>query len=127
MKKLFFPSLIFLTILGGLLSVGALAANPPAPGPLPPPPATTLPNPLNTTGTIFDLVKKVVDWLVTTLAPIIATVMVIIGAFQMILAKGDPKLFDTGRKTVLYTVIGYAILLLGSVITTIVSDFLNVK
>jgi hypothetical protein len=84
-----------------------------------------LPNPLNTTGTIFDLVKKVIDWVGKTLAPIIATLMVIIGAFQMIFSNGDPKKFDTGRKTILYTVIGYAILLLGWGITTIVSDILK--
>lgn len=92
-----------------------------------PPGSKCLPNPLNSTDTVFDLIKKVVAWLVDFLAPLIATVMVIIGAFQMILAKGDPKLFDTGKKTVLYTVIGYAILVLGSVLTDIVSDFLNVK
>ena len=86
-----------------------------------------LPNPLNTTNTIFDLVKKVIDWLINSLAPIVATVMVIIGAFQMLLAKGDPKQFDTGKKTVLYTVLGYAILLLGWSLTAIVGDFLNVK
>jgi hypothetical protein len=86
-----------------------------------------LPNPLNTTSTVFELVEKVVSWLSFTLGPILVTAMVIIGSFQMLLAKGDPKAFETGKKTVLYTVIGYAILLLGSVLTDIVSDFLGIK
>lgn len=86
-----------------------------------------LPNPLSTTSTIFELVQKVINWLSFTLGPILVTAMVIIGAFQMLLAKGDPKAFETGKKTILYTVIGYAILVLGSVLTDIVSDFLSVK
>lgn len=86
-----------------------------------------LPNPLNTSSTVFDLVQKVINWLAFTIGPILVTVMVIVGAFQMLLAKGDPKAFDTGKKTVLYTIIGYAILLLGSVLTSIVTDFLKVK
>jgi hypothetical protein len=125
MKKLFFPSFFFLLILAGLASTNVLAEGP-TPKPLSPPPATTLPNPLNTTGTIFDLVKKVIDWLIKFLAPTVATVMVIYGAFQMILAKGDPKMYEVGKKTILYTILGYAILLLGSVLTDIVSDFLSV-
>ena len=116
---------MFLLILAGLTATNALAQIP-KPEPLPQPPATTLPNPLNTTGTVFDLVKKVVNWLVEFLAPMVATVMVIYGAFQMILAKGDPKMYEVGKKTILYTILGYAILLLGSVLTDIVSDFLSV-
>jgi hypothetical protein len=119
MKKLILFTLLVMT----LASFGVVAL---ADGPVTCPPGSKcLPNPLNSTNTVFDLVKKVVTWLVDFLAPLIATVMVIVGAFQMILAKGDPKAFDTGRKTVLYTVIGYAILLLGSNLTAIVSDFLN--
>lgn len=130
MKKLFIGSaFLSVLLLGSLVLIEAQAQTPgPDGNPVNCPAGTKcLPNPLNTNNTVFDLVQKVINWLAFTIGPILVTVMVIVGAFQMLLAKGDPKAFDTGKKTVLYTIIGYAILLLGSVLTSIVTDFLKVK
>ncbi|MEK7629941.1 MAG: pilin [Patescibacteria group bacterium] len=79
-------------------------------------------NPLGDTNDISDLIHKIVNWLVTLSAPI-AVGMIVWGAFQMIFAAGDPEKFKTGKKTILYTLIGYAIILIGWGITSIITNF----
>ncbi len=51
--------------------------------------------------------------------------MILIGAFQMLFSAGDPDKFQTGKKTILYTVIGYAIIFLSSVIISVVQNLLT--
>jgi hypothetical protein len=84
----------------------------------------SLPNPLSGADTFSGLLEKIVGWLITIGTPI-ATLMVIVGAFQMLFAQGDPKRFETGKKTILYTVIGYGIILIGWGFTTIIQDVLS--
>ncbi len=84
----------------------------------------SLPNPLAGTNTFTDLLRKIVDWMITIGAPI-ATVMIIVGAFQMVFAQGDPKRFEAGKNTILYTVIGYGIILIGWGFVTIIQDVLS--
>ena len=70
------------------------------------------------------LLKSIVNWLIE-IGAIVAVGMVIWGAFQMMFAGGDPEKFKTGRNTIFYTVVGYAILLIGWGITAIVKELLT--
>ena len=84
-----------------------------------------LPNPLGgSTCTIPDLLKKIVDFLVLIASPIAAG-MIIYGAFQILFAGGDPEKFKTGKRTILYTVVAYAIIFIGWGITSIIEDVLG--
>lgn len=51
--------------------------------------------------------------------------MIIIGAFQILFAAGDPEKFITGRRTIVYTAIAYAILLMARGIVAIIENFLT--
>lgn len=83
-----------------------------------------LPNPLGADATIEGLLRKIVTWLRDIAAPIAAG-MIIYGAYQMLFAAGDPEKFKVGRQTILYTVIGYAIIWIGWGITKIIEEFLS--
>lgn len=58
------------------------------------------------------------------LAPIVA-IIIIVGAFQMIFAQGEPEKFAKGQKTIVYSVIGFAIVLMAKGIIAIVQRLLS--
>lgn len=90
------------------------------------PSETKLINPLGSeVNDISSLLEKIVNWLIVIASPI-AVGMVMVGAFQMIFAGGDPEKFKTGKKTIIYVVIGYAIILIGWGITSIITSILSV-
>lgn len=117
MKKM--ASILFLFIaLFGIFQI-VVAANTPI----------TLENPLkNSDGSSVDsfgaLLKTIGDWLIKIGAPI-AVFMVIIGGFQIMISGGKPDKIKTGRATILWTVIGYAILIVGWGIVEIVTNLIG--
>lgn len=126
MKRIFIPLVAVL-----ILSVVAIAHAQTVPtstngtGTIPGDSQTiSLPNPLTGADTFTGLLHKIVTWMIEIGAPI-ATLMIIVGAFQMVFAAGDPDKFATGRKTILYTVIGYGIILIGWGFVTIIQDVLS--
>ena len=84
----------------------------------------SLPNPLGETETIPQLLEQIVRFLRDIASPIVA-IVVIYGAFQILFAAGDPEKFATGKKTILYAVIGYAIIWIGWGIAKIIEDFIG--
>lgn len=70
------------------------------------------------------LLTSIVNWFIKIGTPI-AVGMILIGAFQMMFAGGDPEKFKRGKLTILYTAIGYAIILIGWGLTSIIKDFLS--
>jgi len=84
-------------------------------------------NPLCTSGTgcpntIGEVLNKIVDGLVRYIAPPIVAIMVVVGAFQMLFTGGDPEKFQKGKKTIVYAVVGYAIILVAKGITLIIQS-----
>ncbi|MCL4499705.1 MAG: pilin [Chloroflexi bacterium] len=101
------------------------------PNPTPDSSTVTLTNPLCTGGqancqnsTATGLIKNIVGWIFTLATPI-AVGMIIVGALQMVTAAGSEDKFSTGKRTVLYAVIGYAIILIGWGITSIIQSILG--
>lgn len=86
----------------------------------------SLPNPLGANSTICSLLHRIIDWMVVIGAPI-ATGMIMIGAFQMMFAAGQPEKIATARRTIIYVAIGYAIILIGWGFVFIIADVLGVK
>ncbi len=80
-----------------------------------------LPNPLRVSS-IGDLINKIIDYLIIIAAPIL-TIMVLIGAFQIMFAEGNSEKWQTGKKTIVYAVIGYAIILLSKGISSLIANF----
>ncbi len=88
--------------------------------------ATTigLQNPLNV-GSIPDLIYAVLDWFVLAVGPAVAVIMIIYGAFNILTAGGDPKKFELGKKSILYAVVGYGIILIAEGVVLIVQKLLQ--
>ncbi|MDP2696156.1 MAG: pilin [bacterium] len=86
---------------------------------------TTLPNPIKSQ-TIPELLDTIVTYLIRIAVPIV-TIMIIIGAFQMLFATGDPAKFKKGKDTILFAVIGFAIVLVAKGITAIIKLLLGVS
>ncbi len=82
-----------------------------------------LDNPLGV-DSIGEIIQNVLNGLILIAAPIVA-IMILVGGFQIMFAAGDPEKFKTGKKTILYTVIGYAILLVASGISTVIQSVLS--
>ena len=90
----------------------------------------TLPNPLECTGApagtppILCVLEKIFIVLFNISIPI-TSIMVLVGAFQILTAAGDPAKFATGRKTILYAVVGFAIIFFASSVVPILRDIFS--
>jgi hypothetical protein len=82
----------------------------------------SLPNPLSAQS--FTAVANDVTGFLFTIAVPLTAIMAIIGGFQMITAAGDPEKFSSGRKTLMYAVIGFAIVVLAGGIVSIIEHIL---
>lgn len=88
---------------------------------------TELPNPLGPGVDSFNaLADKILGYMLLIATPI-ATLMILVGAYQILFAAGDPEKVKTGKQTILYTVIAFAIILIGKGITLIIKDVLGVE
>ncbi len=76
--------------------------------------------------TIEGLIEGIAKWLTIIAAPI-ATIMILVGAYQILFSAGDPVKVATGRKTILYTIIAYAIILIGWGIASVIKNFLGIQ
>jgi hypothetical protein len=119
--------------LGLIERVFAQGTTPSGGGTTPPPPAPTpsggssikLVNPL----ACDDLVcigKAIWAALFYFSIPIVS-IMVIVGGFQILTAAGDPEKFKTGRKTILYATVGFAVILLAGGVVSIIQNILGIK
>lgn len=97
--------------------------TPGSPGPL----NVSLPNPLKAQS-VEQLLNGVAAFLLTIAVPI-ATIMIIIGGFQILTAAGNPEKVQLGRKTIVYAVIGLAIIALFRVLMALLAMLLgaNIK
>lgn len=116
MKKLRLYLASSLALFGASLPV--LAAGPSGSDP-----TITLPDPLGG-ATIPSIITSVFDFLVQVSA-VIAPILIVVGAFQMITAAGSPEKFSRGQKTILFTAIGFVIILMARGIVAIVESVIT--
>lgn len=83
-----------------------------------------LQNPLGSTNSITDLLKNIIQWMITIGAPI-AVAIIIYGAAEMLFAGGNPEKFKKGKNVILYAVIGYGIITIGWGIVAIIEKLLQ--
>jgi len=84
-----------------------------------------IPNPLKTKS-IAELIDRIVNYIIG-IATVIFPLIIIYGAFQLLTTGGDMEKVITARKTILYAVIGYILILISKGITMIVAQFLGAK
>ncbi len=85
----------------------------------------TLSNPLG--GNCNDLTcpaQAIINFLFTIAIPLCG-IMVLVGGFQMLTAAGDPAKFSNGRKTILYAVAGFAVVLIAGGVATLIRNTLG--
>ncbi len=70
------------------------------------------------------VVGKIADFLIIIGAPL-AAIMILIGGYYMVISGGDPEKFSTGRKTILYAAIGFAVILLAKGVATIIQGIFS--
>ena len=74
--------------------------------------------------TLDELVRGIINfifWVATAAAPL----MIVIGAFYFLTSAGNPQQVDTGKKIILYTLIGYAIIFVSYGLITVIKDILG--
>lgn len=84
---------------------------------------TCIQNPLNACS-FEDLVGSITDF-IFYIALALLPLMVLIGSFYIMNAGGDPNRVDTGRKVILYAVIGFTIIFFAKGIVAIIKYVLK--
>lgn len=86
--------------------------------------AITIDNPLGANTTVADVINRIAGYMYGVAAAL-STIMVLIGAFQILTAAGDAVKYKKGKDTIVYTVIGLAIILLAGGVVSLVSGILG--
>ena len=84
----------------------------------------TLLNPLGQQS-FAGIVQAILAALFTLSIPIVA-IMVMVGGYQILTAVGDEERLKTGRRTITYAVIGFAVILLANGVVSLIRSLLNV-
>lgn len=74
--------------------------------------------------TVFEVVAIVLQWLLT-LAGVVATIFLIIGGYRYITAAGNEEQAEKGKKTLINSIIGIAVVVLSIAIVTIITNTLG--
>ena len=82
-----------------------------------------IPNPLKVTS-ISSLIDRIVDYVIG-IASIILPLVIIFGAYQMLWSGGDLEKIISGRKTITYAIIGFALVLISKGITMIIAELMG--
>lgn len=81
-------------------------------------PSYTLSNPLGGKSFVA-IINNILNYLIYISIPILA-LMILIGGFQILTAKGSPEKINSGKKTITYAIIGFAIILLSKGVALII-------
>ena len=85
--------------------------------------AISFENPLN-----FDTFDELIDGLVDFIfwvGIVIAPLMIIIGGFFLVTAAGNPQRVATGKKIIIYTIVGLAIILLAKGLVSVIQKIIG--
>lgn len=78
-------------------------------------------NPLTGVNSLPDLIQRILDALIQLAIPV-AVLFIVYAGFLFVTARGDEKKLETAKATLLYTVIGIAILVGASFIASVVQN-----
>jgi uncharacterized paraquat-inducible protein A len=86
------------------------------------PVSITISNPI--TASSFDQLVEGVISFIFTIATAVFPLMIVIGAFYFLTAAGNPQQIQTAKTIILYTIIGYAIILISRGLIYIVRNII---
>lgn len=86
--------------------------------------SVSLVNPLSTTS-LSGVITNIINFLATDIAVPLCTIMVLVGAFQLMTSAGDPERESRGRKTILYAAIGFAVALLATGVAQLIQNIIQ--
>lgn len=81
-------------------------------------------NPLGTTSDITTLVKNILNFL-WKLAWVIAPILVVYAGFLYITSAGNEEKVKTAQKTLIWALVGFAVVLIASSVPAVIRDFLS--
>lgn len=84
-----------------------------------------LTNPLGANSSWTTVMTSVLSFLFWDVATPLCVIMVLVGAFQMMSAGGDPEKFSNGRRTLMYAAIGFVVALLAGGLTSLLTGIVN--
>ena len=74
--------------------------------------------------TIPELIDRIVQY-IFWIAMVLAPLMILVGAFYFMTAAGDPKRIETGKKVILWTIVGLAVILFSRGIIAVIRSILS--
>ena len=86
----------------------------------------TLPNPLGVEN-VIDIINNIAYYLSVYIAPAIVTLMILFAAFQILTAGDNPERLKTAKGIILWTCVGYGIILISWGITSIIENLLGAR
>ena len=72
---------------------------------------------------LINAIIGILFWIATLIAP----VMILVGAFYFLTAGGNPQGVETGKKIILYTIIGFIIIMMASGIVALLEHVFEVR
>jgi hypothetical protein len=85
--------------------------------------ATMIRNPVGTTS-IVELINAIIDWMVQ-ISSILVVIFIVIGGMFIAIAGGDTNRLDLGKKTIIFSVVGYLIILSAKALITFFASWLE--
>jgi hypothetical protein len=85
----------------------------------------TLTDPLGGSETFSTVATAVAGFLFWDIAMPLSTIMILVGAFQLMTSSGDPEKISQGRKTVMYAAIGFVVALIAGGAVNIIKSFIS--
>lgn len=83
----------------------------------------TIQNPLKV-GTVPELLDAIANFLFIVSIPLV-TIMILLGAFQLLTAAGNEDRIKRGRRTITWAIVGLAVILIAGGIATLVANILG--
>jgi len=85
--------------------------------------AITFENPLGTTSfeELIDNFLNILFWIGAVISP----VTILVAAFYLLTAGGDPAKISTGKRIIIWTIIGFVIILLARGISSLITEVLE--
>lgn len=75
---------------------------------------------------IFELLNNIIVYILTCLTPIIAALMMVIGGFYLLIARGSPEFFSQAKSIITAAVIGLVIIFVSWVFLNTFLDMIGV-
>lgn len=83
-----------------------------------------LTDPLGGGETFTSVATAVAGFLFWDIAVPLSTIMILVGAFQLMTSAGNPEKVSKGRKTIMYAAIGFVLALIAGGIVNIIKSFI---